>query len=196
MTPMNEQTGQLTTTFQGTPELPFTDFKLSFSGGAQAALDTPAQCGSYTTTSDFAPWSSPFVADVFPTASFLIKAGPGGGACPSSPMPFQPTMTAGASTDQAGQFTGFSMLLQRADGQQRIEKLQFKMPPGLSGALSSVPLCDEADAGTCPAASRIGHTTVTSGPGPYPLVLPQPGAPELPIYLTGPYKGAPFGCRS
>jgi hypothetical protein len=24
-------------------------------------------------------------------------------------------------------------------------------------------------------------------------VLPQPGEPELPIYLTGPYKGAPFG---
>jgi len=24
-------------------------------------------------------------------------------------------------------------------------------------------------------------------------VIPQPGAPEAPIYLTGPYKGAPFG---
>ena len=34
---------------------------------------------------------------------------------------------------------------------------------------------------------------MTSGPGPYPLVIPQPGKPEAPIYLTGPYKGAPFG---
>ena len=36
---LNETTGRLTTTFEETPELPFTDFKLSFSGGAQAALD-------------------------------------------------------------------------------------------------------------------------------------------------------------
>ena len=31
------------------------------------------------------------------------------------------------------------------------------------------------------------------GPGPYPFVLPEPGAPPAPIYLTGPYDGAPFG---
>ena len=40
---------------------------------------------------------------------------------------------------------------------------------------------------------QIGHAVVASGPGPYPLVMPQPGKPESPIYLTGPYKGAPFG---
>ena len=54
---LNEQTGQLVTTFSNTPELPFTDFKLSFSGGAQAALTTPVRCGVYTTTSDFTSWS-------------------------------------------------------------------------------------------------------------------------------------------
>ena len=87
------------------------------------------------------------------------------------------------------------MLLQRGDGQQRIEKLQFKVPEGLSAGCSQVPLCDEVDAnaGTCPASSHIGHAVVTSGPGPYPLVIPQPGEPEAGIYLTGPYKGAPFG---
>jgi hypothetical protein len=192
---LNEQTGRLTTTFSGTPELPFTDFKLSFSGGAQAALDTPTQCGSYETTSDFTPWSSPFVADVFPTASFAIESGPSGGPCPSSPLPFSPSMIAGSTTDQAGAFTSFSLLLQRGDAQQRIEKLQFKEPAGLAGLISSVPLCQEPQAaqGSCSSASHIGHAVVTSGPGPYPLVLPQPGAPELPIYLTGPYKGAPFG---
>ncbi len=192
---LNERTGQLETKFQGTPELPFTDFKLSFSGGAQAALDTPTHCGTYTTTSDFSSWSSPLVADAFPESAFAIDAGPGGGACSSSPLPFSPSLTAGSTTDHAGAFTGFSMLLQRGDGQQRIEKLAFRAPAGLAGLISSVPLCDEAqaNAGTCPAASHIGHAVVSSGPGPYPLVLPQPGEPELPIYLTGPYKGAPFG---
>jgi hypothetical protein len=104
-------------------------------------------------------------------------------------------MIAGSTTDQAGAFTNFSLLLQRGDAQQRIEKLQFKEPAGLAGLISSVPLCGEANAnaGTCPDSSHIGHAVVASGPGPYPLVLPQPGAPELPIYLTGPYKGAPFG---
>jgi hypothetical protein len=192
---LNEQTGQLTTTFEGTPELPFTDFKLSFSGGAQAALDTPTQCGTYGTSSLFTPWSNPFVSDFLTEAEFSITEGPGGGACSSNPLPFAPSLVAGSTTDQAGGFTDFSLLLQRGDGQQRIERLQFKAPAGLSGIISSVPLCDEADAnaGTCPAASHIGHAVVSSGPGPYPLVLPQPGDPELPIYLTGPYDGAPFG---
>jgi hypothetical protein len=192
---LDEHTGRLTTSFSGTPELPFTDFKLSFSGGAQAALDTPPLCGNYETTADFTPWSTPLVSDFLTSASFSITAGPGGGACPSSPMPFAPTLTAGSSTDQAGAFTNFSLLLQRGDGQQRIEKLQFKEPAGAAGLISAVPLCPEANAtaGNCSAASHIGHAVVTSGPGPYPLVIPQPGAPEAPIYLTGPYKGAPFG---
>jgi hypothetical protein len=192
---LDEATGQLTTKVSNFPEDPVSNVTLSFSGGPQAALDTPPQCGTYQTTSDFTPWSSPFIADAFPTASFSITEGPGGGACPSSPMPFSPSMVAGSTTDQAGAFTNFSLLLQRGDGQQRIEKLQFKEPAGLAGLISSVPLCDEANAnaGTCSAASHIGHAVVTSGPGPYPLVLPQPGAPELPIFLTGPYKGAPFG---
>jgi hypothetical protein len=192
---LNTQTGRLTTTFEGTPELPFTVFRLSFSGGAQAALSTPTGCGTYETTSDFTPWASPFVPDAFPTSSFQITAGSGGSACPSSPLPFSPSMIAGSTTDQAGGYTNFSLLLQRDDGQQRIERLQFKVPEGLSGMLSTVPLCPEPQAqeGKCPESSKIGHAAVASGPGPYPLVIPQPGNPESGIYLTGPYGGAPFG---
>jgi hypothetical protein len=196
---INEKTceapGQLITTFSKTPAFPFTDFKLSFSGGAQAALDTPTQCGDYTTISDLTPWSAPAVGDAFPTSNFVIDAGPGGSPCPGGTLGFSPSMIAGATSDQAGAFTDFSLLLQRGDDQQRIEKLAFKQPQGLGGVITGVPLCDEVDAnaGTCSAGSQIGHAVVASGPGPYPLVLPQPGAPELPIYLTGPYKGAPFG---
>jgi hypothetical protein len=192
---LDEQTGRLTTTFEGTPALPFADFKLSFSGGGQAALVTPATCGTYTTTSDFNPWSSPFVADAFPTAAFAITSGPNGSPCPSTPLPFSPAMIAGSTTDQAGGYTNFSLLLQRADAQQRISDLQFKTPEGLLGMISRVPLCQEPQAaqGTCSSASQIGHTVVAAGPGPYPLVVPQPGQPPAPIYLTGPYKGAPYG---
>ncbi len=38
---LNEATGQLTTTFAETPELPFTDLKLSFSGGASGSAGYP-----------------------------------------------------------------------------------------------------------------------------------------------------------
>jgi hypothetical protein len=196
---LNPQTGRLTTTFAETPELPFTDLKLSFSGGAQAALATPTQCGSYSTTSDFTPWTTPYGGDIFPSSSLTIDAGPLGVPCPSwvggPPLPFSPSLIAGTTNPKGGAFTNFSLLLQRGDDQQRIEKLQFKAPPGLSGMISNVPLCPEsqAQAGTCSAASQIGHTVVASGPGPYPLIVPEPGRPEAPIYLTGPYQGAPFG---
>jgi hypothetical protein len=191
---LNPATGQLTTTFSEAPELPFTDFKLSFSGGAQAALATPTGCGVYTSTSDFMPWSSPFVEDAFPSSSFQVTGGPDGSAC-ASPLPFTPVMTAGATTDQAGGYTDFSLLLQRADGQQRISKLQFKTPTGLLGMISHVSLCGEPQAakGECPAGSQIGHTIVGAGPGPYPLYVPEAGQPPAPIYITGPYEGAPYG---
>jgi hypothetical protein len=190
-----EAAGQIITTFKKTPELPFTNLKLTFSGGAQAALATPSTCGNYAPATDFTPWSEPEVGHAFPTSSFAISSGPGTSPCPSNPLPFSPELDAGATTDAAGAFTGFSMLLRSGDAQQRIDKLSFVAPPGLSGYLSNVPLCEEpqAAAGTCSAASQIGHSTVASGPGPYPLTIPQPGDPESPIYLTGPYEGAPFG---
>jgi hypothetical protein len=190
---LDEKTGRLTTTFAETPELPFTTFKLSFSGGAQAALTTPTRCGTYQSTSDFTPWSTPSMADAFSASEFVIDAGAGGSSCEAPP--FAPTLTAGSTTDQAGGFTDFSLLLTRADGQQRIEKLQFKTPEGLLGMISQVPLCPEPQAadGTCSSASQIGHTTVEAGPGPAPLVIPEPGQAPAPIYLTGGYKGAPYG---
>jgi uncharacterized repeat protein (TIGR01451 family) len=191
---LNETNGQLVTTFSDTPELPFSDLKLAFSGGAQAALETPSLCGTYGAISDFTPWSTPLVQDAFPFSSFQVTSGPDGTAC-ENPLPFRPELIAGATTDQAGGYTSFSMLLQRGDGQQRIKSLQFKTPEGLLGMISRVPLCGEPQAaeGTCSAASQIGHTVVTAGPGPYPLVVPEPGQPPAPIYLTGGYDGAPYG---
>jgi hypothetical protein len=192
---LNEQTGQVSTSFLNTPQMPFSLFKLSFAGGVKAALDTPTRCGTFSSTADFTPWSSPLEADFIANPSFAIGEGSGGSACPSGALPFAPSLTAGTASAEGGAFTSFSTLLARGDGQQRVQQLQFKSPAGLSAMIAGVAQCDEANAnaGTCPAASHIGHAIVQSGPGANPLTLPQPGAPELPIYLTGPYKGAPFG---
>jgi hypothetical protein len=191
---LDEATGQLTSTFDGTPALPFTHFRLTFSGGAQAALSTPPSCGVYSTTSDFTPWSSPFTPDALASDAFALTSGPGGSPC-ASPLPFAPELIAGPTTDQAGGYTDFSLLLQRGDGQQRIAALQFKTPKGLLGMLSKVPLCQEpqAAAGTCSPEAQIGHTIVGAGAGPAPFYVPQAGQLPAAIYLTGPYKGAPFG---
>jgi len=114
---------------------------------------------------------------------------------PSEVLPFSPSMVAAETSDHAGARTDLSVLFQRDDGQQHIERLSFKQPEGLAGIITGIPLCPEPQAsqGTCSASSQIGHAVATYGPGPDPQVLPQPGAPELPIYLTGPYEGAPFG---
>jgi hypothetical protein len=189
---LNESSGRVETTFTDLPNLPFTDFKLDFSGGARAALATPTTCGVYSTSAVFGPWSG--LENAFSNSQFEISSAPAGGGCGSS-LPFAPVLTAGSTTDQADGYTGFTMLLQRGDGQQRISSLHFEAPEGLAGMISTVPLCGEPQAadGSCSQASEIGHTVVTSGPGPYPFEVPQAGSPEAPIYLTGPYEGAPFG---
>jgi hypothetical protein len=192
---LNEQTGQVTATFRGTPQVPASLSKLSFSGGTHAALVTPVRCGTFAAETSFTPWSSPFGADFGEAVDLGVSEGAGGGACPSGGLAFTPTFTAGSTNAQAGQYTGLSMHLHVGAGQQRIERFQVTLPEGAIGAISHVPLCPEpqAAAGSCPESSQVGHAVVQAGPGSSPLVLPQPGGPEIKIYLTGPYAGAPFG---
>ncbi len=68
--------------------------------------------------------------------------------------------------------------------------MQVTTPPGLLGILKGVERCGEPQAGmgACGPGSLIGHTTVAVGPGSDPLYV-QGGQ----VFLTGPYKGAPFG---
>jgi hypothetical protein len=91
---------------------------------------------------------------------------------------------------QAGSFTPLTGTFSRQDGEQQMARLHFTLPPGLSGVLTGVALCDETDAnnGTCGAGSLIGETTVAAGVGSDPITVTGGR-----VYLTGPYKGAPFG---
>ena len=61
-----------------------------------------------------------------------------------------------------------------------------------------MPLCPDAAAatGACPAASKIGSLTASSGVGGAPLWIPQPGKAPTAVYLAGPYKGAPYSVVS
>ncbi len=62
-------TGQLTTTFDDNPQLPFEDIEAHFFDGTAAALKTPLTCGNYTTTTTLTPWSTPEGADAIPLTS-------------------------------------------------------------------------------------------------------------------------------
>lgn len=185
------KTGQLTTTFSNNPQLPFTDFKLDFFGGPRAVLATPEACGTYTTNSSLSPWSG--TAAATPSDSFTIDSG-----CVSG---FNPTFTAGATNAQAGAYSPFALSFSRADTDQELSGLTVKLPTGLLAKLGSVQECTNAQlaaaastSGTaqqanpsCPAGSQVGTVEVGAGPGSDPFFLPGK------VYLTGPYKGGPYG---
>ncbi len=184
----NSSTGQLTTTFKNIPQLPVSSVLLHFNSGLRAALATPQACGTFTSTADLTPWSSPITPDATPTSQFNVDWDGNGGACPSV-VPFAPSFSAGTSNPNAGQLSPLTVTFNREDREQDFSQIKVVTPPGLLGSLSTVPLCGEpqADLGTCSAASQIGSMTVAAGPGSHPYY--QKGM----VYLTGPYKGAPFG---
>jgi hypothetical protein len=190
---LNHDTGRISATFEDTPQLPFEDAAITFFGGDRAPLAAPARCGTYATEATFTPWSGN--PPVKSTSYFKITTGRNGGPCPGASLPFAPTLTAGTTNINAGAFSPFTMTLSRQDGEQSLSTVALTMPPGLAGILAGIPLCGEAQAatGSCPAASQLGHVTIQAGVGGSPITLPQPGKPQDPVYLTGPYKGAPFG---
>jgi hypothetical protein len=190
----NPQTGQITGVFDENPQLPFSDLKLHFFGGSRGDLATPEGCGTYTTTSDLMPWSAPESGpDATPSDSFQINSG-----CVSG---FAPAFGAGTVNPQAGAFSPFTLSFSRQDNEEGLAGLTVSLPPGLSARFAGVTECSDAQLAAaaassgageqaspnCPSSSLLGTVTTATGPGPNPFVV---GGKA---YLTGPYKGAPFG---
>jgi hypothetical protein len=102
---------------------------------------------------------------------------------------FAPSLSAGTANPLAGADSPFSLTLTRPDGGQYLKNLEATLPAGLLGRIVSVPRCpsDLAALGACPSSTEIGKTNVLSGPGAAPLAVTGR------VYLTGPYKDAPFG---
>jgi hypothetical protein len=190
----NPATGQLTLTLTESPQLALSELRIELTGGPRALLDSPATCGTSTTTSDLEAWSAPGTtpapesqlvpgtANADPSSFYDVSG------CSNTPA-LHPGFLAGTLTPRAGAFSAFTFSVTRGDREPYLSQIQLRTPPGLSAMLASVPLCDQAlaNAGSCPQASQIGSTVIASGAGSDPLEMPGR------IYLTSGYDGAPFG---
>jgi hypothetical protein len=186
---LNQSTGQLTARFGRDPatgfylpQVPLSELKLGFFGGPRAALVTPSACGTYVTTTQMTPWSAP-ASPVMLQSGWEVDSGCATGA-------FSPVLTAGTTSNRAGGYSSFVVTLARHDSEQELGAIQVHAPPGLLGMLSKVALCGEPQAqeGRCGAGSELGTVSAMVGPGTDPLSVTGGR-----VYLTGPYKGAPFG---
>jgi hypothetical protein len=180
---VNPSTGRLTTRFNENTQLPFSELKLQLTGGPRAPLANPQSCGEATTTSVLEPWSAPESgAPATPFSSFTVTG------C-ASPMPFAPGFLAQTTTPTAGAFSPFTLTFSRHDREQDLAQITVQTPPGLLGKIAGIPQCPEAqaNAGTCSPASQIGTASAAAGAGSHPFWVTGP------VYLTGPYGGAPFG---
>jgi hypothetical protein len=194
--------GQIASTFEQNPELPFEDLEVRLFGGPRASLRTPALCGTYLTRYELTPWSAPAAPVAKGGDSFQITSGPNGAPCAhsESERPHRPGFEAASLAPLAGRHTPFVVKLSREDGAQELAGLEAILPPGLAAKFAGIPYCPEAALAaaatksgkaelvspSCPAPSRIGTVTVAAGAG------SQPFHTQGSAYLSGPYKGAPL----
>jgi hypothetical protein len=198
-------TGQLTTTIEGLPPVPYSSFELRLREGARAPLITPQACGDYEMTAQLYPFSDPETATIR-SAPFKVTAGANGGTCASSEaeLPNHPAVSAGSTAPLAGGYSPFVFRLSREDGSQRFASVVVEPPAGLVAKLAGVPYCPEAGIASaatrtnegdgaaelanpsCPAASQVGTVLAGAGAGPTPYYV------QGKAYLAGPYKGAPL----
>jgi uncharacterized repeat protein (TIGR01451 family) len=181
---MDPSTGQISTTFDNNPQLPFSRLHVEFFSGPRAALSMPRTCGTFTTHAELTGWNGRTVAS---DSSFTLSENAKGRPCPPE---FTPGFTARTQSPIAGSASPFLMRFTRDDEDQELSGLTVHMARGLTARIAKVTLCTDAQAraNACPADSLIGNVTVGAGAGTNPFFITDGKA-----YMTGPYKGAPFG---
>ncbi|HEY3434791.1 MAG TPA: hypothetical protein VGK41_03990, partial [Solirubrobacterales bacterium] len=197
-------TGRLKTTFRDNPELPFERFVLHFKGGPAAPLVTPSTCGTHASAAQLTPYARPGVP-VSLSDSFQVDSSPAGG-CPTTAAgrALSPGFAAGSANPTAGAHSPFNVRITRRDGDQELQRVEVTAPEGFTATLKGVPYCPESAIAraasrsasgdgaleqrdpSCPAASRVGTTTIGAGAGSQPYYV------KGDVYLSGPYKGAPL----
>jgi hypothetical protein len=200
---VDQQTGQIVTTFNETPQFPFDDLTLKFRSGPRAPLVSPPTCGTQRIGVEVASYAQP-QKPVDASNTYQVTEGPNGTPCPpdSARRSFTPKFSGGTLNPVAGAYSPFLFRLSRDDQEQELSQVSTVLPPGLLAKIAGIPYCpDQAIAsistaegtGTselnhpaCPLASQIGTISAGLGAGPGPNYFPGK------VYLAGPYKGAPL----
>lgn len=163
-------TGQLVTTFNDLPEVPFKTLSLRFAGGPNAALVNPPDCWDHPVAQDLTPWSGEPLSTA--TTNYFTSFDGGTGGCPS-PRPFTPTVAITAEPSTAGAFTTLTTTINRPDKSQALQGFTLQLPPGMLAKLGDFPPCPAAaaDTGACPQSSRVGSVAIETGTGSSPITL-------------------------
>jgi hypothetical protein len=194
----NRGNGQLTTTINEAPQVPFTSFELDFDDGPRAVLSSPPVCGPNTATSQFTPWApKPAVS---PSDPIVLTNAPGGGPCAKTlaERPFAPAFAAKPQGTKAGAFSPVDLHIASSDGQQELKGVDITLAPGMTGKLAGIPYCpatalatavanggeSERAASSCPPRSLVGTASIATGTGPAPFHI------DGKVFLSGPYRGA------
>jgi uncharacterized repeat protein (TIGR01451 family) len=200
---VNPTTGQITSTFNDTPQFPFDDLTLKFRSGPRAPLVSPPTCGKQTIGVEVASYAQP-QNPVDASNTYDVTEGPNGTPCPpdSAHRPFSPKFSGGTLNPVAGAYSPFLFRLSREDNEQELSQVTTVLPPGLVAKIAGIPFCPDAlissistlegtginelNHPACPAASQVGTISAGLGAGPGPNYFPGK------VYLAGPYKGAPL----
>jgi len=202
---LDEETGQITTTFEDLPQFPVSDMQLNVKGGVRAGLVEPSTCGEKAIRAEFFSWQDPTTPHVV-NGSYDITQKPDGSPCVNNlaDRPFGPEFEGGTTSNSAGRYSPFVFRLTRSDDDQELSQVGVTLPMGLAAKFAGVGTCSDTDiakaegrvgAGegsleqvdpSCPATSLIGTTEVGTGVGVSLTWVPGN------VYLGGPYRGAPL----
>src|SRR6476620_7551837 len=194
--------GQIVTTFDNLPQLPFDNFEVNLFEGSRAPLVMPSECGSYPIVTKFFPWHAANPDNPAPneivtrTSSFTVDQN-----CPSGPPSLNPGFVAGTADNSAGSYSPFNLRLTRTDAEQEFKTFAMKLPKGIIGKVAGIPFCPDSGIAkaqsrtgpsggqeeladpSCPAASQLGRVVAGAGVG------PSLSYAKGKVYLAGPFNG-------
>ncbi len=173
--------GRLVTTLDDIPQVPVSEFTLTFRGGPQSALVTPPTCRESPGTLVATPRGG--AAPTTSSAPYAIDqecAAAGG---------FAPNVAFASADGQGGGSGTFTTTISRPDRSQRLAKTVIDLPPGQVADLKGVPECPQEAAArsACDPSSRVGSVSALAGVGPAPYRLT--GS----VFLTARSEGAVAG---
>jgi hypothetical protein len=179
-------TGALKAKLDPLPAAAFERIFLHFDGGPQSLLVTPVRCGGGAAIARLGRYDG--AAAALLQAPAKVANGADGGVCPAEP-PFAPEASVRPVRTRSGSPAKLYLTLRRRAGELPLERFTTVLPPGFSAAFGSLGRCSEQDlaSGSCPTTARVGSAVAEVGSGSSTASLA--GG----VYVTGPYRGAPFG---